>query len=115
MKCMVCNVINGAEQAHVLRDTDDIIAYRSLTPLTPVHIIIAPKKHIPSLTALTPQDAEVIAKIFLLIPELAREKAIFQCGFRVIANTGPDAGEEELNPHLHFHLLGGTTLTNYLA
>lgn len=114
-RCFICDVISGDENVRVVRNTGDIIAYRSPAPLAPVHLIIAPKKHIPSLTAVSPEDAQIIGKTFLLLPELARENAIYQCGFRVIANCGPDAGIEEENAHLHFHLLGGTKLTNQLA
>ena len=114
-RCFICDVAGGKEEARIVRDTPDIIAFRSPAPLVPVHLIIAPKRHIPSLVALTEKDAGVLAKILLLAPELARENAIFQCGFRLVANHGPDAGVEEENSHVHFHLLGGTTLTRQLA
>jgi histidine triad (HIT) family protein len=113
--CVICEIISGNEEVRIVRDEDDLIVYRSPAPLAPVHLIIAPKKHIPSLTAITPEDSEVISKIFLLVPELARENAIFQCGFRLIANSGPDADTGDEIPHLHFHFLGGTKLTNQLA
>lgn len=113
--CLICDIIDGKREVRIVRSSPDIIVYRSPAPLAPVHLVIAPKKHIPSLTAITPGDAEVISRIFLLAPELARENAIFQCGFRLLANCGPDADTGDEIPHLHFHLLGGTRLTSQLA
>jgi histidine triad (HIT) family protein len=111
-KCTICDIIDGNAAVRILRDEPDFIAYRSPTPLAPVHIILAPKEHY-ALNALDAKKAQVLAAIFALLPELARENSIFQCGFRIVASCGPDAGEED--GHLHFHLLGGTRLTDCLA
>jgi histidine triad (HIT) family protein len=112
-RCLICDIAGGKVEMTLVRETQDLIVYRSPAGLAPVHLIIAPKRHISSLAAVTAADSEVIAQVFALVPELARQYAIFQCGFRVLANCGPDAGEEE--GHLHFHLLGGTRLTDQLA
>lgn len=112
-RCLICDIASGRVEVTLVRETQDLIVYRSPAGLAPVHLVIAPKRHIPSLAAVTAADSEVIAQVFTLVPELARQYAIFQCGFRVLANCGPDAGEEE--GHLHFHLLGGTRLTDQLA
>ena len=112
-RCLICDIASGRVEVTLVRDTEDIIVYKSPSGLAPVHLIIAPKRHIPSLTVVTPDDCKVISEIFGLVPELARQFSIFQCGFRVLANCGPDAGEEE--GHLHFHLLGGTRLTEQFA
>lgn len=114
-RCFICEIIEAKEDVRVVRDTEDIIAYRSPLPLAPVHIVIAPKKHMPSLTALKPEDCDLLARLFLLVPELARENAIYQCGFRLVAGCGPDADVEPENSHVHFHMLGGTRLTDRLA
>ena len=112
-KCFLCDIIEGREGVRFVRIMEDIVAYRSPLPMAPVHIILAPKRHIPALTGITTEDADMLSRMLLLVPELARENAVFQCGFRLVANCGPDAGEEE--GHLHFHLLGGTRLTDQLA
>jgi histidine triad (HIT) family protein len=112
-RCLLCDIVSGEVDMALIRETEDIIVYRSPAGLAPVHLIIAPRRHISSLAAVTPADCEIICQIFALVPELARQYAIFQCGFRILANCGPDAGEEE--GHLHFHLLGGTRLTDQLA
>ena len=112
-RCLICDIASGKVEVTVIRETEELVVYRSPAGLAPVHLIIAPKRHIPSLAAVTPTDSDIIAEIFALVPELARQFSIFQCGFRVLANSGPDAGEEE--GHLHFHLLGGTRLTDELA
>jgi histidine triad (HIT) family protein len=114
-KCLVCDVISGKEEARILRDEDGLIVFRSPMPLAPVHLILAPKKHIPSFTMISAEDSEVLSRLFQLVPELARENAIFQCGFRLVANCGPDADTGAEIPHLHFHLLGGTQLTDQLV
>ena len=114
-KCLICDIITGSEEAHVIRDESDLIVFRSPMPLAPVHLILAPKKHIRSFAFISPEDSQVLSKLLLLVPELARKNAIFQCGFRLVANSGPDADTGGEIPHLHFHLLGGTRLTNRLV
>jgi histidine triad (HIT) family protein len=112
-RCLICAIVNGEVEVTLVRETEDLIVYRSPAGLAPVHLIIAPKRHIPSLAVVTATDSKTISQIFALVPELAKQYSIFQCGFRVLSNCGPDAGEEE--GHLHFHLLGGTRLTDQLA
>lgn len=114
-KCLICDIIAGSEEARILRDEDDLIVFRNPMPLAPVHLILAPKKHIRLFAFISEEDSEVLTKLLLLVPELARENSIFQCGFRLVANCGPDADTGAEIPHLHFHLLGGTQLTNRLV
>ena len=84
------------------------MAFDDIEPKAKVHVIIIPKKHIPSVVDLKTEDKELVAEILQLVPKIATEKGILETGFRILANHGKDAGQT-IN-HLHFHLLGGEKL-----
>lgn len=99
--------MNGEIPASVEYEDEDILAFDDINPAAPVHILIIPKKHIPDLLTLDEGD-EILNQIFSVANKLAAEKGIADSGFRVVANCGPDSGQEVF--HLHFHLLGGKKL-----
>jgi histidine triad (HIT) family protein len=99
--------VNGEIPASVEYEDEDILAFDDINPAAPVHILIIPKKHIPDLLTLDEGD-EILNQIFSVANKLAAEKGIADSGFRVVANCGPDSGQEVF--HLHFHLLGGKKL-----
>ena len=103
--CIFCKVARGEAPAKVVYEDGDLLAFKDINPQAPVHILIIPKRHIPNLAALEAGDEALVGKIHALAKTLAREHSMVQCGFRVVVNSGPDAGESV--PHLHFHLLGG--------
>ena len=91
--CIFCKIINK---------------FRDIHPVTPVHILVIPKKHITSLANLEKEDEAVVGKIYGVINKIAKQEGILEKGFRVIVNCGEDGGQEV--QHLHFHLLGGKKL-----
>jgi histidine triad (HIT) family protein len=74
-----------------------------------VHILIVPKKHIDGVIQLSDEDNELISHIILVSKKIAHEHGISEKGFRIVVNSGPDAGQAVF--HIHFHLLGGRKLT----
>lgn len=84
---------------------EDVVAFHDTDPRAPTHILIIPRKHIPSVGALTDDDQAVAGRLLLVARDLAQQEAIANSGFRVVTNTGPDAGQSV--DHLHVHLLGG--------
>ena len=105
--CIFCKIINKEIPSKIVYEDDQIIAFNDINPVTPIHILIIPKKHITSLLELNSDDEEVIGKIYTVIKKLAKENKLDN-GFRVIVNCGEDGGQEV--KHLHFHLLGGKKL-----
>ena len=106
--CIFFKIINKEIPSSIVYEDDEIIAFRDIHPVTPVHILVIPKKHITSLANLEKEDEAVVGKIYGVINKIAKQEGILEKGFRVIVNCGEDGGQEV--QHLHFHLLGGKKL-----
>lgn len=106
--CLFCKIIKGDIPSTKVYEDEEILAFRDINPVAPVHVLIIPKKHITSLVELKPEDEAVVGKIYTAINKIAKQEGILEKGFRVIVNCGEDGGQEV--KHLHFHLLGGKKL-----
>ena len=106
--CIFCKIIKKEIPSNIVYEDDEIIAFRDINPLAPVHILVIPKKHISSLLELTEEDEKLIGRIYTVINKIAKEEGIDEKGFRVVVNCGEDGGQEV--KHLHFHILGGKKL-----
>ena len=106
--CIFCKIANKEIPTDFIYEDEDIVAFNDINPQAPIHILVIPKKHIPSLVDLSEEDEELIGKIFSVINKIAIKEKIEKDGFRVIMNCGDDAGQEVL--HLHFHILAGKKL-----
>ncbi len=95
--------------AEIIWEDDDAIAFHDVNPQAPIHVLIVPKKVIPRLRDATQDDARLLGKLLLVARDLATKLGIEESGFRVVINSGPDAGESV--PHLHVHLLGKRALS----
>jgi histidine triad (HIT) family protein len=94
--------------AEIIWEDDDAIAFHDVNPQAPVHVLIVPKKVITRLSATTDKDRALLGKLLGVAGELAKKLEIDKTGYRVVINSGPDAGESV--PHLHVHLLGKRAL-----
>lgn len=94
--------------AEVIWEDDDAIAFHDVNPQAPVHVLIVPKKAIPRLSAASEADRALLGKLMGVAGELAKKLGVDKTGYRVVINSGPDAGESV--PHLHVHLLGKRAL-----
>ncbi|MDO3409164.1 histidine triad nucleotide-binding protein [Saccharibacillus sp. CPCC 101409] len=101
-------IIDGSIPSKKVFENERIYAFHDIQPAAPVHVLIVPKKPIPSLDDIAEEDAALIGEIHLVAAKLARELGIAGGGYRVINNCGDDGGQTV--PHLHFHLLGGAKL-----
>ncbi len=108
MDCIFCKIINKEIPSEIVYEDDEILGFKDISPATPVHILVIPKKHISMLTELTEDDERIIGKIYTAINKIAKEQGIFDKGYRVIVNCGEDGCQEV--KHIHFHLLGGQKL-----
>lgn len=107
--CIFCRIAAGEAPAQVVYEDDDLLAFKDRNPAAPVHVLIIPRRHIPSLAEATPGDAALLGKMALLAGELARQEGVAESGFRLVTNTGPHGGQSVF--HLHWHLLGGRHLS----
>ena len=89
--------------AEIIWEDDDAVAFHDVNPQAPVHVLIVPKKVISRLGAATEKDRALLGKLLGIAGELAKKLGIDKTGYRVVINSGPDAGESV--PHLHVHLL----------
>jgi histidine triad (HIT) family protein len=103
--CLFCGIIDGKVKGDIVYRDDSVVAFKDIRPRAPVHLLIIPRKHIPTLLDLEPTDGSLVGAIFLAAANLAREHGIAENGYRVVVNCGADAGQTVF--HLHYHLLGG--------
>ncbi len=102
--CIFCKIARGEIPAKRVYEDDDLFAFHDINPLSPVHFMIIPKRHIASLNEVAADDQGILGKIFVKAGELARSQGLTD-GFRTIINTGR-IGRQEVY-HLHVHILGG--------
>jgi len=104
--CIFCKIINKEIPAKIVFENDKVFAFEDVNPQAPTHILVIPKNHISDVTEV--QDYAVLGELFEAINKIVKDKKLTENGFRVVLNTGKDAGMAV--HHLHFHLLSGRTL-----
>lgn len=104
--CLFCEIIAGNILSTKVYEDDNILAFKDINPVAPVHIIVVPKVHIESANDITADNSRYVSDIFEKIPEIAKSQGIDS--YRIINNCGEDAGQTV--KHLHFHIVGGTKL-----
>ena len=92
-------------QADIVYETDEFLAFRDIHAKAPIHILIIPKRCISRIGEAENADAELLGRMLVASKEIAKDAGVFESGYRLVINHGPDAGESV--PHLHIHLLGG--------
>jgi histidine triad (HIT) family protein len=108
MKTLFEKIIEGELQAEKVYEDEKLVAIKDKHPKAPVHLLIIPKKPIPDLQSMQPEDLPLVSEIVRVAQKLAKEYEVEEDGYRLLVNNGPDAGQTIF--HLHFHLLGGRPL-----
>lgn len=103
--CLFCRIASREIGADILDEKGGAFAFRDINPQAPVHVLVLPREHISTLKELGPDRCDVLMDIFSLINDIAVSEGIEQSGYRVVVNSGEEAGQDV--DHLHFHLLGG--------
>ena len=106
--CIFCKLVSGKIPAKKVYEDQDIFAFHDINPWAPVHFLLIPKLHIPSMAQVGPGHADLLRRMMALAPKLAAQEGCRpypEGGFRVVCNTGGDGGQEV--HHLHFHVIGG--------
>jgi histidine triad (HIT) family protein len=101
-------IYQGELPADVLYRDDEIIAFRDIHPRAPTHVLIVPRKPIPTTDDITEEDVPLIGRLFIVARDLARREGLAESGYRLIFNCREHGGQEVY--HLHLHLLGGRPL-----
>lgn len=103
--CIFCKIIGRKIQAKIVHEDDLSLAFEDINPQSPVHMLVIPKKHIPTLLDLKSEDDHLIGHLFSIANKIARDKGISERGFRVVTNCNPESGQTVY--HIHLHILGG--------
>jgi len=107
--CIFCKIVAGQIPSRKVYEDEDIYAFHDIHPWAPVHFLLIPKLHIPSMAQVTPEHERLLGRMMVLAPRLAMEQGCNpypQGGFRIVSNTGEEGGQEV--HHLHWHVIGGS-------
>ncbi len=106
--CLFCKIAAGAIPADIIHADDEFVAFRDIAPRAPVHVLVIPRRHIPSPGDLVDGDEALAGRLLVTAARIARDSGLDATGFRWVLNCGADGGQTV--PHLHLHLLGGREL-----
>lgn len=104
-KCLFCRIASGDIPAKKVYEDDVVVAFQDINPQAPTHVVVIPRKHIPSLDDLNDSDAAAVGTALVRLSQIARDLHLNTDGYRAVVNNGEAAGQTVF--HIHFHLLGG--------
>jgi histidine triad (HIT) family protein len=107
--CLFCKIAAGEIPADVVYQDEHVVAFRDISPKAPTHVLLIPRRHVASAKELGAQDGEMLGRLFSVAAQIARDAGVAESGYRLVTNVGSDAGQSVF--HLHFHLLGGRSLS----
>ena len=108
MDCLFCKIAEGKIPTTAVYQDERIYAFPDINPQAPVHVLIVPREHVPSLHHADESQKELLGHMLRTAAEIARQKGLGN-GYRVVVNSGPDGGQTV--DHLHLHVLGGRPMT----
>ena len=103
--CLFCRITSRPIPAQIVAETGELLAIKDINPQAPIHLLVIPKEHIPTLADATDGQTALLGNALQFANRLARQHQLSQHGYRIVVNTGAEAGQSVL--HLHVHLLGG--------
>ncbi len=106
--CLFCKMVSGQIKPQTVYETDQVLAFRDISPQAPVHILVIPKAHIATLNDIDTPHAALLSEMMLTAKQVAKQEKIAESGFRVVMNCNADAGQSVF--HIHMHVMGGRTL-----
>ena len=106
--CLFCKIVKKEIPCDLVLESENYLAFKDIDQKAPIHILVIPKKHFEDITELSFQDLDLAAGLMEMVSKVAQSENL-EKGFRVVLNTGPDAGQSV--QHVHAHVLGGRSLT----
>lgn len=107
--CLFCKIVAGDIPADMVHEDDQVMAFRDINPVAPIHQLLIPRRHIDSAAVLGEADGALLGTLFTVAASLAADAGLDASGYRVVTNVGSDGGQSV--GHLHFHLIGGRQMT----
>ncbi len=105
MSCLFCKIVAGEIPAKRVHEDDELLAFEDIKPEAPVHVLIIPKRHIPTLNDLNSQDDAIVGAMIRLAARIAKDRSVDDAGYRTVFNCNSHAGQTVF--HIHLHLLAG--------
>ena len=105
MATLFTKIIEREIPASIVYENDHVLAFKDINPQAPIHILVVPKKEIPTVNDIKAEDKDLIGEMYMAIGEITKELGVQEDGYRVIANCNEYGGQEVF--HLHFHILAG--------
>lgn len=105
--CLFCRIVAGEVPSDRVLEDEQIIAFRDIDPQAPTHVLVIPRRHVPDVGALTDADADLLAALFRGVRQVVAAESLRS--YRIVTNTGAEAGQSV--DHLHLHVLGGRPMT----
>lgn len=106
--CLFCKIVAGSIPAALVHSDERLVAFRDINPQAPVHVLIVPREHLPSLDAADERQGKLLGELLLAARRIARAEGLSGDGYRTVINTGADGGQTV--EHIHVHLLGGRAM-----
>ena len=104
-ECIFCRIAAGEIPAELVYEDQDLIAFDDISPKAPVHVLIVPREHIPTLNDPGEEHQALLGRMTLTAAAIAKERGVADSGYRMLVNCNPDGGQEVF--HLHMHIMGG--------
>jgi histidine triad (HIT) family protein len=109
MDCLFCRIVSKAIKSRTVYEDDRVVAFEDITPQAPMHVLVVPRKHIPTNLELKPEDNALVGHMVQVANKLATERGFAQRGFRLVMNCNAAAGQTVF--HVHMHVLGGRAMS----
>ncbi len=107
--CLFCKIVAGDIPAKIVKRAEDALAFRDIDARAPVHVLVIPTRHVAAVREAKGADAEkLLGRLLAFAAQVASEQGLDADGYRIVTNTGRNAGQSV--DHLHFHVLGGRKL-----
>ena len=108
MSTIFSKIVAKEIPADIVYEDELVMAFKDINPIAPTHILIIPKKAIPTVNDVSTADEATLGRLFTVAAKIAKDKGIAESGYRLMVNCNADGGQEVF--HLHMHLLGGRNL-----
>lgn len=104
-ECIFCRIADGAVPATIVREDEHTVAFRDLDPKAPLHVLVIPRRHIPSINDVRDEDTDAMGALFIAARDVAAAEGVAEGGYRLVVNTG--AAANQTVHHVHLHVMGG--------
>jgi histidine triad (HIT) family protein len=105
MSCLFCRIIAGEVAGTIVFQDDELVVFEDINPQAPMHVLVVPRRHIPTLNDLTPDADPLVGNMMRRAATLAAERGYSGSGYRTVFNCNKGAGQTVF--HIHLHVLGG--------